>query len=382
MPTVGWIREDALEAFYEGTERTPEPGPPAKPTFRCPFCISVFSVQRELNDHVYKTHRVERPVMFLGGTEPTGRAVVRVPVGRSAIVVANATAVRIGIDGGDPQRCLPDAVPKKLADTKQGEMKLVLLNESQVNAEPVSTHYTISFRIADAHELRRVEEAFAEILVSSSITRDTISRFLADQRTQGPGKEYATGLGYYCLGVLIKERPTSENLTTPLARYRELYGSALQVLADFDRPLARLIAGIIRFTMNDFLDAGSSTGFWELDLARMLLSDPGRMTLPSSDATAKRRPICPIDHGTARILDLATRLSTQSRWSPILDDECREIASSDVLDATDHQKALAIWAAAAWRTGSTGNAIEPLTQIAAVYPFNRWAEPYLENVAK
>jgi hypothetical protein len=25
MPTVGWIREDALDAFYEATERTPEP---------------------------------------------------------------------------------------------------------------------------------------------------------------------------------------------------------------------------------------------------------------------------------------------------------------------------------------------------------------------
>lgn len=382
MPTVGWIREDALEAFYEGTERTAEPGPPEKPTFRCPFCISLFTVQGELHDHVYEAHRIERPVMLLGGTEPTGRAVVRVPVNRSAVVIANATAVRVSIDGGDPQLCLPDAVPKKLAETTQGELKLVLRNESQANAEPVSTYYAISFRIADAHDLERVEEAFAEILVSSSITRDAISRFLADQRTQGPGREYATGLGNYSLGVLIKERPTSEHLTTPLARYRELYGSALQVLADFDRPLARLIGGIIRFAMNDFWEAGSSTGYWELDLARMLLSDPGRTTLPSSEATAKRRPICPIDHGTARILDLATRMSTQSRWSPILDDECRDIANSEVLDATDHQKALAIWAAAAWRTGSTESAIEPLTQIAAVYPFNRWAEPYLENVAK
>lgn len=382
MPTVGWIREDALEAFYEGTERTPDPGPPAKPTFRCPFCSSIFPVQKELHDHVYKNHRVERPVMLLGGREPSGRAVLRVPVDRSAIAVANATTVRISIDGSDPQRCLPDVVPKKLADTRQGEMNLVLLNDSQVNAEPVSTRYAISFRIADAQELKRVEEAFAGILVSSSITRDAISCFLADQRTQGPGKEYATGLGYYCLGVLIKERPTSEHLTTPLSRYRELYGSALQVLADFDRPLARLITGVIRFAMNDFSEAGSSTGYWELDLAKVLLSDPGRTRMPSSDKTAKRRPICPIDHGTARILDLAARMATQSRWSPILDDECREIANSDVLDATDHEKALAIWAAAAWRMGSTQSAIEPLTQISAVYPFNSWAEQYLEHVSK
>lgn len=382
MPTVGWIREDAIEAFYEGTERTPDPGPTAKPIFRCPFCSSDFSMQKMLHDHVYMEHRVERPVMLLGGREPSARAVLRVPVCESEIAVANATTTRISIDGGEPKRYPPGVVPKKLADTRQGEMNLVLVNDSQVNAEPVSTRYAISFRIADAQELKRVEEAFAEILVSSPITRDAISGFLADPRTQGPAKEYASGLGYYCLGVLIKERPTSEHLTTPLSRYRELYGSALQVLADFDRPLARLITGIVRFAMNDFSEADSLTGYWELDFAKVLLSDPGRTNMPSLDKAAKRCPICPIDHGTARILDLAARMATQSRWSPILDDECREIANSDVLDATDHEKALAIWATAAWRMGSTQSAIEPLTQIAAVYPFKSWAEQYLEHVSK
>ncbi|WP_157785384.1 hypothetical protein [Sinorhizobium fredii] len=382
MPTVGWIREDALEAFYEGTERTPDPGPPAKPTFRCPFCISVFSIQKELHDHVYKKHRVERPVMLLGGTEPSGRTVVRVPMGRSQVGVANATTVQISIDGRDPENCTPDAVPKKVAEARQAEMNLVLLNDSQANAQPVSTRYKISFRIADASELRRVEDAFAATLVSSSITRDTIGRFLSDPRTQGPGSEYASGLANYCLGILLKERPEAENLTTPFSRYRENYGSALQVLADFDRPLARLITGVVRFALNDFSGADSSTGYWELDFAKALLSDPSRASMPSLDGDAKRRPICPVDHGTARILDLATRMAAESRWSPILDDECREIANSEVLDATDHEKALAIWAAAALRTGSSRSAIEPLTQIAAVYPFNSWAEQYLENVSK
>lgn len=382
MPTVGWIREDALEAFYEGTERTPHPGPPAEPSFRCPFCISCFPIQKELHDHVYEKHRVERPVMLFGGTEPSGRAVVRVPMGRTQVAVANATTAQISIDGRYPESCSPAAVPERVAEAKQAEMNLVLLNDSQANAQPVSTRYTISFRIADARELRRVEDAFEATLVSSSITRDTIDRFLSDPRTQGPGREYASGLANYCLGVLLKERPGTENLTTPFFRYRENYGSALQVLADFDRPLARLITGVVRFALNDFSGTDSSTGYWELDFARVLLSDPSGASMPSLDDNAKRRPICPIDHGTARILDLAARMAKLSRWSPILDDECREIANSDVLDATDHQKALAIWAAAAWRMDSMQSAIEPLTQIVAVYPFNSWAEQYLEHDSK
>jgi len=35
------VREDALEAFYEGTKHTVDPSPPHRATFGCPFCSSV-----------------------------------------------------------------------------------------------------------------------------------------------------------------------------------------------------------------------------------------------------------------------------------------------------------------------------------------------------
>jgi hypothetical protein len=81
------------------------------------------------------------------------------------------------------------------------------------------------------------------------------------------------------------------------------------------------------------------------------------------------------------MLELSKHLTAQPRWSPILDDECRTLAQSDLLDVTDHQKALAIWAASAWRLGSTECALEPLTQIAEIYPFSRWASKYLEQAS-
>ena len=86
--------------------------------------------------------------------------------------------------------------------------------------------------------------------------------FLDDPRTQGSGKEYASGLAEYCLGILIKERPEGENLTTPFKRHRECYGRALYILKDFPRPLANLIASIIRFSLNNFENGGEPTGYW------------------------------------------------------------------------------------------------------------------------
>jgi len=271
---------------------------------------------------------------------------------------------------------------EQVSNLRQAEVSLILTNSSQVNAAPVTSSYSISIRIAEAYELKLVERAFDEVIMSAPISRALVGRFLADPRSKGAGYEYAAGLADYSLGVLIKERPEGEMLTTPFARYRELYGSAVQRLTDFDRPLARIVGDVIRFAMNDFSRTTTETGFWELDVANGLLKDPTLDIHSPFEEDAVRRPVCPIDHATSRVLNLAAHMSKQTRWSPILDGECREIASSELLDASDRQKALAIWAVAAWRIGAKLSAIEPLRQISATYPFSTWAESYLESATK
>ena len=382
MPTVGWIREGDLDAFYEGTEKTPDPGPPIEPSFSCPFCAALFPNQSEFHDHVYAKHRVERPFILLRGQEPSSHAVLRSPIALSEVALANTSYAEVCLNGAGPEQIPTDQLKEIIAETSQAELKLELVNATERRAAPVVTQYGFSFRIAAKADLKSVEEAFREILVSGAITRNSIGSFLADERTQGPGKEYASGLADYCLGILIKERPESESLTTPFSRYRELYGRALDILKDFPRPLAKLITCIIRFSLNNFENCGGRTGYWELDLAIELLSDPCSTSLTRPLESATRRPVCPIDHGTGRMLELSKHLIAQPRWSPILDDECRTLAQSDLLDATDHQKAFAIWAASAWRLGSTECALEPLTQIAEIYPFSRWASTYLEQASK
>lgn len=383
MPTFGWVREDAIDAFYEGTERVGEPGSPPAPTFRCPFCISVFSHRRQLQDHVSDAHRVERPALLIGGREPPRRSTVRWRVPDDSIATANATSARYRLNG-DPERpAQVGELAQLISNVRHGEITVSLINESQENTTPVDTVYYLAFRIADTRELKAVEQAFAAHILEFSLSREAIGKFLEDKRTCNSASEYATGLAEYSLGVLLKERPSTEALTLPFSRYREAYGSALQRLSDIDRPLARLICDVIRFAMNDFSGTCSATGFWELDLANALLKVPDTKALPPShDSEVARKPICPVDHGTGQILDFAARMSRQVRWSLLLDDECRSIAQSEMLDANDKQKAYAIWAVAAWRLGSRENAVEPLRQISATYPFSRWAESYLESITK
>ena len=382
MATFGWVREDGMDAFFEGTDRVPDPGPAPEPTFSCPFCKVVVGDRRALQDHVSDRHRVERPIILLRGSEPSQQKVIRFPLRKAEIVTANVTSALVGIDGMPFQTIAWSRLAEQVSGLRQAEVSLILFKNSQVNSAPVTTSYKLSIRIAETRELKEVERAFDEVIMSAPISRASIGRFLADPRSKGAGSEYAAGLADYSLGVLIKERPEAEMLTTPFARYRELYGSAVQRLTDFDRPLARLVGDVIRFAMNDFSRTTTETGFWELDIANGLLKDPSQDIGSPFDEDAVRRPVCPIDHATSRILNLAGRMSNQIRWSPILDGECREIASSELLDASDRQKALAIWAVAAWRLNAKQSSIEPLRQISATYPFSTWAEPYLESATQ
>ena len=91
-----------------------------------------------------------------------------------------------------------------------------------------------------------------------------------------------------------------------------------------------MVCAVIRFAMNDTSGIGDRTGFLELDIAaRMLLGPsyrPSAVPDPAIIDFISRRRVCPIDHGTGRVLDLAVRMARQTRWSQTLSGECRQVA--------------------------------------------------------
>ncbi|MGO8739749.1 hypothetical protein [Rhodoblastus sp.] len=383
MPTYGWVREDAWEAFLEGTEAVPSPGLPLPPRFNCPFCSRVLADQRELQDHVADEHRIDRPVFMVDGHEPASEFTIRKHCAPDRYIVANATSVRMVIDGERVKAPPPSELGRRLAELKWATVEVTLINAAQRTAAPVTSAYRISIMVADQRTLQGVELAFVQWITDQNLSIESIRKFLDDGRCQGTGADYADGLANYAMGILVKERPEGQDLSSPLARYRDLYGASLESLLHYDRPFATLLCSIIRFALNISNDIAQETGFWELDLASAMLKGPNqKLVMTSRPATGSRRNACPIDHGTGRILDLATRLARQDRWGPILTDECRQIAESDTLDVMDRQKALALWAATAWRLKAFENAHDPLAQLSATYPFSTWANACLETVSK
>jgi hypothetical protein len=336
-----------------------------------------------LHDHIYRKHKIERPILLMNGRECEAEAVIR---SKQLFTTTNVKSASLVVDGKSAHVPTTAELDVFLSNCRQNVVILTLTNGSEANAAPVLSSYRLDFRIAEPSILANVEAAFLEKIVEAPLSMDAVSRFLGDSRSQGLGSEYANGLAAYVTGVLVKERPEGQAITSPLDRYRELFGISLQSLNTLSRPFSRLVCAVIHFALNDISAVGKDTGYLELDIATRMLEgiadDPILLPeLSEMDSVARRR-VCPIDHGTGRILDLAIRMARQDRWSKTLSDEFRQVAEAASLDSIDRQKAVALWAITAMRLGASDAAVEPLAQLSATYPFSVWASVCLEKVSK
>ncbi len=377
MPTYGWILEDAWEAFLDGTD--PRSAPEySEPQISCPFCPEQVALIGDLLEHLDTVHRISRPLLLMDGREPAADAIVRTS---SRFDVSNATSTSIGIDGAAQHEVSLNKISGVLASCRDEIALVIITNAGEQRASPVSSTYRLRFRIADRAVLRGVESAFVTNIVGRGLSLDAISNFLADRRCDGSAADYAEGFAAYCTGILVKERPEGQTITSPHSHYRQLFGAALERLAPHRSPLPQLICTIIRFALNDFTRS-NLTGYWDLDLALAMLRGPNAnlRAISAANHSSARRLICPLDDGSARILALAGRLFATERWSATTAEECRQVSSATSLDLMDRQKALALWGLTAWRLGALTEAQIPLSQIVATYPFSNWTEQCLKEI--
>lgn len=380
MPTYGWILEKDLDAFFETHDHPPSSNAPQTAIYKCPFCTSVLQSVSDFNGHIALEHSVSRPILLINGYEPATNAVRRARISPPTVHLGNTTEVTISLNNQPISPIEPSRVGALLGTLRREDVTLTLTNSAKTNVPHVSETYRLSFRVAAPRALTLVETAFRQVITPSALSVDAIRSFLHDARCAGEAAEYAEALASYVMGILHKEDPGSVRLTTASRLYREDYVRAQEALHDVERPLARLVNQLTRFALNDFSRPTIVTSYWDLDLAYRLLRDPQGSLPQLPPQTAMRRPVCPIDHHTGQILNLTTRLSTEPRWSILLNNECRRLALSHELDAADKQKATAVWAACAWRLGAYREASEPLRMIAATYPFDYWAAPLLEEL--
>ncbi len=384
MPTVGWIQEDAWERYLAALPQA-EPLPPGPPRVRCPFCAADFAAVAEMLSHLGERHRGARPVLLLRGVEPPARDQLRVGTALRAfeVVLQNCSAATLAVDGADFEAVAVADVPATLARHRDALVDVQLLHHFDRAAQPITATYRIRFQIPEKRALDMVDRAFQRHLAVEALDFAAVDAFLSDRACSGVARPYADALASYVRGVLVKDRPLAAQVTLPFARYRELYVAALEGLQPYRRPLADLVCAVVRFALNAFVTS-APTGFAPLDGASQSLAAlAGERSVtvgPSSHGgSGTTVGVCPLDDGVSRVLDLWRRLRERPAWSPALEEECRQVAHSDTLDALDREKALALWAEAALRASSLA-AAEPLGLLSATYPFGTWASAERERM--
>ncbi len=212
---------------------------PSAPEFRCEQCGDSFPTFDQLRSHRFEKHPAVRPVLFVRGRE-VGSSPLRVTRSIRATDVRTLHTSAARLNG----RPLPlDDLGHQLAKMSSTVVDLQLAGD-------IVTDFRLVFEIALDRDIAGVERCFENAAHRGRLDRRAVEDFIGAARAFPTALAYCDGICEYLYGVLAKERSAESSL--PFHEYREKFNRAADVLRDVDRPLARLIQGLVAFHFNHF----------------------------------------------------------------------------------------------------------------------------------
>ena len=216
---------------------------PLPPRFSCKHCDEVYFSHDELRQHRFEKHPLHRPTLFLQGQE-LGTHPVRITRLLTADDVKTEGCDQAFLNGRDISVV---SLPDSLTRLSSGIHKLVL------NKADVSAIFTLDFRIASEDDLNGIEDQFKKIVRSRQLDICAVDEFISATSGFGSALGYCDGICEYLYGVLTKEQASNSSL--PYEAYVGKFNKAAEELANYKRPLARMIGSLIEFHFNHFGEA-------------------------------------------------------------------------------------------------------------------------------
>jgi hypothetical protein len=382
---MGWgsYNEDNWEAIRDALDPMPSHVPPP-PRFRCPRCALAFETADALGEHITEHHLHRRPFLLLSGNEPPVQHNLRVAASESSVCTMFCNQVEVQLDGKLQRLASPQDLGPLLASERNARLLITLRNAAEPGVEPETSVYDITIRVPATSDLDRVEQAFTEALVTDGqpLSSSRVTAFLRACADAETARDYADALAAYVNGVLAKDQAPGTIIMLAWAEHEEKFKRALPVLAGIERPLARLVAGLIRFAMNDFPREPAPSGFTRLDMVvQRLAALAGRPWPPFRlNGSRRARRACPTDTGTDAVLATAAQLMELPRWgAPAAAMLNGQLVALDRFPL-DRAKLVALGADAALRLGARKQAAALLRDLINDSIFGRWAEDSLNRL--
>ena len=164
----------------------------------------------------------------------------------------NCTECSVSTNGAEEQIFRPEVIGHHLVKSKNAHHRILLRNERALDERYAETEIEVSVSIPSSILLNQIDESFGKTLTVEHPLMSDVDKFLRECPDDVPSKEYAGGLADYVVGILLKEQDPKAGTLRPFAEFKDKFSSARRVLADFERPLARAVVGIIDFNLNHF----------------------------------------------------------------------------------------------------------------------------------
>jgi len=377
MPTIGWIQETAVERFLTGTEAITVD---STPRYACPHCDRRFFNSDELLTHLGLDHPLSIPALVIDSTMAASDVSVRRKIALSAFRIHNCTSCGLSKNGGAFQSISPSDLPKFLAGERSSTCELRLVNDRSIDHGRAATTIRLSFRIPDEASLKTIDAEFVRHLAVEHPRLSDVDLFREKCPDSPAELEYASALGDYVIGLAIKERHPDAGAHLDFENYKPKFASALAVLQEFPRLLARSIASLIQFNFNNFSGCVPPPQVPELAIAGTFFQHlaTGTQELGSVREVPERtESICPVDIVTHRILRSARKLSSGPRPHPMVAAELEELLQWQPLSEYDGIKARTLCAYAHLRLGNKDAAERHLRRLQFSPPFDQWAQTQL-----
>ena len=314
--TIGWIFENASDRYWESAGFL-DYVPFTTKRFNCPYCSLSYYNESDLLKHKSVEHPIKRPVLFLNYKEAVSEQTIRYGLDPGGIVL-DATVLKVSKNGEESTEWTRDQLKQHLCNDDDAHYVITLINIDEKRNSSVDASYTVQVKIPQQSELDEIDEKFIKTLAIEEPTMEDVREF-TDSFKVGISKEYLNAMATYVTGILIKDqRIRSTGTMLPLKHYKEKMQSALEILGDFNRPIARVICLMIRFNLNDFRKPVKPSGVGPLDDAMEFFSNvadcnlaefPGKSGMTNSGCEL---PACPVDRDSRMILSLFREKQTHN----------------------------------------------------------------------
>lgn len=344
---------------------------PEPTVYRCKECDAQFDAFDALRAHRFEAHPYRTPLLLVRGIE-AGATPIRVtrPLAPADIVVGRAQSAALN------GRSVPlSRLPKLIAEIQNDRVSVGLENDG------VRAEYELDITIANDADLAGVEKEFVRLASGRSLTVRAIEAFIAECRRYASAETYFDAVCHYLYGVLAKEQAPDSSLRYEV--YRDRFNRAADALRDIERPLARIIRGLVEFHFNHYSDAAAIAPAGRLRAASQAFFDalsegewrPAKM--PRLESRAEIEDLL-TDHETLRIL----------RWAGLplhllaADVEMIESLLRRDLPEYDRMKLRVLFAEAALASGDLDRARRAAREAVGVPRTVVWAENLLARIER